>query len=203
MNGGSREGQPSAAPVSPCDIGIAVENPTLYQETTEEWRNGTGKRDDDRVSQAVSGATEPFGTFSLVRRPPLDYFFYTPSDIEYQESRPKALWKKVRDAAKQWYYSRHLAWNELRHRKTQRNRYVELYLMQERDGEFWNPDDGIEWARIICRTHPRDLRLWRAVAEYRQRCMIQLTYVYNLNARPPLMANSCTDYLGCSIATIA
>ena len=204
MDGSSCEGQPSTAHVSPCDIGIAVENLTPCQETREEeWRNGNGKRDNDRVSQVGSGPTEPFGTFSLVRRPPLDYSFYTPFDIGFQESRPKALWKKVRDAAEQWYYSRHLAWDELRHRKNQRNRYVELYLKQERDGEFWDPNDGREWVMIICRTHPRDLRLWGAIAKYRQRCMIQLSYVYNLNARLLLMADSCTDYLGCSIATIA
>ena len=202
-DGGSREGQPLMAQVTPCDIEIAVEDPTSCREKPEEERgNGEKIRDDDKVSQAGTGDTV-FRTFSLVRRPPLDDFFYTPFDMESHESRPKALWRMVRNATEHWYRSRNLTWNELRQRRDQRNRYVELYLKQERDGRFWNPDDGIEWARVICRTHPRDLLLWRAVAEYKQRCMIQLAYVYNLNARLPLMADSCTDCLGGSGATIA
>ena len=174
----SGDGQPSTEQVPPCNIEITVEGPTPGEGGTEEAKgDGDGDEDDDKVSQVGSthsgvrtDATEVFaegGTFSLVRRP-VDYFLYRPSDTELQESRPKALWQMVRNAAKQWYRSRHLIWDALRERRDQRNRYVVLFLKQEDSGRLYDSDEAAEWAKIILQTHPNDLRLWRAIVRYKQ-----------------------------------
>ena len=174
-----------------CAIEITVEGPTLGKEMAEETQgHGDGDKDNNEVSQAGSSrsgvqadANEVFaegGTFSLVRRP-VDYFLYRPSDAESQESRPKALWQMVRNAANHWYRSRNLLWDVLRDRRDQRNRYVELFLKQEDDGKFYDPNEAAEWETIIHRTHPNDLRLWRAIARYRQCRMIKHRYVHRIN----------------------
>ena len=159
----------------PGDIKIAVEGPTPDEGETEKAKGyGDGDEDDDKVSQVGSTrsgarmATEVSGTFSLVRRP-FDYFLYRPSDTEFQESRPKALWQMVRNAVKQWYRSRHLIWDTLRERRDQRNRYMELFLKQEETVIFFDPAEAAEFAKIVRQTHPNDLRLWRAIDRYKQR----------------------------------
>ena len=130
-----------------------------------------GQDSDEDPTAAKQG-----GYFTLVRRP-VDYFLYRPSDAEFRESRPKALWKMVRNAAGQWYRSRHLIWDVLRERRDLRNRYVELFLEQEEVGRLSNPFEITEWARINRQTHPNDLRLWRAIARYKQRRSISHLYV--------------------------
>ena len=121
-------------------------------------------------------AAKQGGRFTLVR-PSVEHFFDRPSDAEFQENRPKALWKMVRNAAKQWYRSRHLTWDALRERRDLRNRYMELFLEQE---EVGGPSDAFEiteWARMHRQTHPNDLHLWRAIARYKQRRSIDHPYV--------------------------
>jgi hypothetical protein len=183
----SGSGQPSTEQSPPCDIEITVEGPTPSErETGEVKEHGDGDEDDDKLSQvdsihsgARTDATEVFadgGTFSLVRRP-LDYFLYRPSDAEFQESRPKALWKMVRNAAKQWYRSRHLIWDVLRERRDRRHRYMELFLKQEDVGRLYDSDEAAEWAKITCQTHPTDLRLWRAIIRYKQHRTFKHMYV--------------------------
>ena len=153
--------------------------------------------DEDRGDDSV---LEGKDKFSLARRPPLDYFFYTPPDTEPQESRPKALWKIVRNAARHWYHSRHLTWDALRERRDRRKKYVKLYMMKEQY-EFYDPY-RVACGEIICRTHPGDLHLWRAIAEFQRRRMITLSYVYNINILLSLKADSCTDCPGAQYATI-
>ena len=186
-NGDSGGGQPATGQSPPCDIEITVEGPTPGEGEPEEAKGqGDGDEDDDNASHVGSihsgvrtDATEVFaegGTFSLVRRP-VDYFLYRPSDTEFQESRPKALWQMVRNAAKQWYRSRHLIWDVLRERRDQRNRYVELLLKQEETGRLSDSNEAAEWAELIRQTHPNDLRLWRAIVRYKQRRAIKHLYV--------------------------
>jgi hypothetical protein len=122
--------------------------------------------------------TEDGGTFSLARQP-VGYFLYRPSEEEFQESRPKALWKMVRNAAKQWYRSRHLIWDVLRERRDQRNEYVEIFLRRADTTRFYNPTETSIWATIIHRTDPNDLRLWRLIAQYKQHRTIRHWYVRN------------------------
>jgi hypothetical protein len=188
---GSVEDQPPIEQVPPCDIEITVEGPAPGDEKAEErcdGDGGNGGEDDDRVSLAGSArssvktdATEAFagGSFTLVRRP-VDYFLYRPSDAEIEESRPKSLWKMVRNAAKQWYRSHHLIWDALRERRDQRNRYVELFLKEEEEGRLYN-DEAVEWAKLIRQAHPNDLRLWRAIARYKQHRTPRHTYVQITN----------------------
>lgn len=207
--GGSGGSQPSTEQVPPCDIEITVEGPTPGKGISG---HGDGDGDDDRVSHVGSvrsvvrtDATEVFaegGTFSLVRRP-VDYFLYRPSDTEFQESRPKALWKMVRNASKQWHRSRHLTWEVLRERRDQRNRYVELFLTQESEGRLYNSDEAMEWAKIIRQTHPNDLRLWRAIISYKQKRTTRHLYVRINVSRLSLQTGSYPDYLGTSHAIIA
>jgi hypothetical protein len=199
-SGYSGEGQ------SPCVVEITVEGPTPGEEKTEEAAgDGDGDEGEDRVSQAGSAlsairtdATERFaegGTFSLVRRP-VDYFLYRPSDTEFQENRSKALWKMVQNAAKQWYRSRHLIWDALRERRDQRNRYVELLLKQGYIGRLYDADEAAEWAKIIRQTHPNDLRLWHAIARYKEHRMISHWYVHNTSTPLSLNTDSCVTYQG-------
>ena len=121
-------------------------------------------------------AAKQGGRFTLVR-PSVEHFFDRPSDAEFQENRPKALWKMVRSAAKQWYRSRHLTWDALRERRDLRNRYMELFLEQEEVGGLSDPFEITEWARMNRQTHPNDLHLWRAIARYKQRRSIDHPYV--------------------------
>ena len=114
--------------------------------------------------------------FTLVRRSVED-FFDRPSDAELHENRPKALWKMVRNAAKQWYSSRHLTWDVLRERRDLRNRFMDLFLEQEEAGRLSDAFKISEWARICRQTHPNDLHLWRAIARYKQRRSITHPYV--------------------------
>lgn len=168
---------------------------SAIMEGITEWRKGNGRQDDGMRSDA----TKMLGTFSLVRQPPWSYFLYTPPVpvpqkrvlLEHgRKSRPKALWKIVRDAVKHWHRSRHLKWDELQKRRDNRNRYVQWYLTQEHDRDFYYPY-GLEWATLICQTHPSDLRLWHAIAQYKERRMIKLSYVYNINAQLSLTL-TCT-----------
>ena len=117
------------------------------------------------------------GTFSLVRRP-VDYFLYRPSDAEFQENRPKALWKMARNAAKDWYRSRNLTWDTLRERRDRQNRYTELLLKREAQGMLYDPEEVTEWATIIQQTHPNDLRMWRAIAHFKEKRTVSHAYVH-------------------------
>lgn len=113
--------------------------------------------------------------FTLVRRP-VYYFLHRPSDAEFHENRAKALWRMVRNAAKQWYRSRHLTWDFLRERRDLRTRYTELALKRE-VGRLSDPFELTEWARIGRQTHPNDLHLWHAIARYKHRRSISHPYV--------------------------
>jgi hypothetical protein len=131
------------------------------------------------VSTVETDATNvlvPGGTFTLVRRP-VDYFLYRPSDADFQESRPKALWKMVRNAARQWYRSRHLIWDTLRERRDQRNRYTVLLEKQEESGALYEANEVADWVKIIQQNHPNDLRLWRVIARFKQNRTVLHPYV--------------------------
>ena len=180
----------SPEPASPHDNEIAVEK-------GEEAVDG-----DDGVSEAGSAlsgtqmdAAEVLvlkGPFSLVRRP-VDYFLYRPSDAEFKESRPKALWKMVRNAARQWHHSKHLIWDTLRERRDSRNRYMELLLKRDEAGMLYDPNEAAEWVKITRQTHPNDIRLWRAIAHYKQTREIPHSYVSLI---PHLHLSTNTSDLG-------
>ena len=180
VDGNGPEDQELSKHAPLCDIEITIDRPNGME-------NGKEVVDDkDGVSEAGSipsstrtGALEvlvPRGPFSLVRRP-VDYFLCRPSDAEFQESRPKALWKMVRNAARQWYCSHHLIWDTLRERRDRRNRYMELLLKQEQEGMLYDSEDAAEWVKIIQQTHPNDARLWRAITDYKETRKIPQLYV--------------------------
>ena len=155
---------------------VIVEDPTSNQEKTEIRDNRDESPGDYGVSEAAASDTsEKFGVFGLLRRP----LGYAPPDTEFQETEPKRPWGVVRKQI----ISRTVTWDTLRDRRDQRNRFTQLYLTQKRYGGFYNPLDSTEWARIICQTPPNDLHLWRGIAQFKQRRMIKLSYVYNINAR--------------------
>jgi hypothetical protein len=176
INGNGIEDRESSEQAPPCDIVITVEGPS-----------GTpGKEHDDRevsgagsaLSDTRTDATEVLitkGTFSLVRRP-ADYFLYYPSDAEFQESRPRALWNMVRKWVRQWYRSHHLIWDTLRERRDQRNRYSTLFLQLESQRAFYDPVEGAEWVKITQR-YPNDVRMWRAIAHYKYNRTFSYMYV--------------------------
>jgi len=186
VDGGGIEDRESSEQAPPCDIEITVEGPS-----------GTpGKEHDDGISEAGSAlsstrtdATEVLvtkGTFSLVRRP-VDYFLYRPSDAEFQESRPKALWKMVSNWARQSYRSHHLVWDTLRERRDQRIRFSALLLKQEESGALYDSDEFAEWAKIIQQSHPNDVRMWRAITHYKEKRAFAHTYVSLISYLPLLI----------------
>ena len=168
----------------PCGIKITVEGPNGQP---GEEKGGEAVDGDDGVSEAGSAissiqtdAAEVLvlkGSFSLVRRP-VDYFLYRPSDAELLENRPKALWKMARNAAEDWYRSRNLTWETLRERRDRRNRYTELLLKREAQGILYDPEEVTRWATIIQRTHPNDIRMWRAIAHFKKKRMVSHAYVH-------------------------
>jgi len=184
IDGNGLEDQESSEQAPPCDIEITVEGPGDTPNTEKEEEAVGG---DDGVSEAGSvlsstrtDAAEVLvtrGTFSLVRKP-VDYFLYRPSDEEFQESRPKALWKMVRNAARQWYRSHHLMKDTLLERRDQRNRCMTLLQKQQAEGSLGDPEEAAEWARIVQQTHPNDVRLWRAITLYKERRSIPVQCVF-------------------------
>jgi hypothetical protein len=166
INGNGIEDRESSEQPPPCDIMITVEGPSG---TPSKEQGEAAVGDDGGVSEADSALSSAAkvlvtkGTFSLVRRP-VDYFLYRPSDAEFQGSRPKALWRMARNWARQWYRSRHLIWDTLRERRDQRNRYSVLFLKPR---SFHDPDEVVEWAKITQQNHPNDVRMWRAIADYK------------------------------------
>jgi hypothetical protein len=191
------EEQESSEQAPPCDIEIAIEpSDAPGEETGVEAVDG-----DDGVSEAGSAlsaaqtdAAEVLaikGTFSLVRRP-VDYFLYRPSDAEFQESRPKALWQAVRNWARQLHRSRHLIWDNLRERRDRRNRYMELLTKREEEGALHDSDEVVEWAKIIQQTHPNDLRMWRAITHFKEKRMASHPYVSLISYL--LLLNSCIGF---------
>src|SRR5258706_11628780 len=184
LEGNGLEKQESPEPALPCNIEITVEGPN----GTPGEEKGEGAVDgDDGVSEAGSAlssvqteAAEVLvirGTFSLVRRP-IDYFLYRPSDAEFQESRPKALWKMVRNVARHWYHSRHLAWDTLSERRDRRIRYTALLLKREEQGSLYDSEEAAEWATITQQTHPNDLRMWRAISHLKEKREVSHLYVH-------------------------
>jgi hypothetical protein len=176
------EKSPEQAP--PCDIEITVEGPNGTpgeEQGDEQVENADGVSEaGSAVSTVRTDAAEVLvqgGTFTLVRRP-VDYFLYRPPDADFQESRPKALWKMVRNAARQWYRSRHLIWDTLRERRDQRNRYTDLLLKQEESGGLYDVNEAAEWAKITQQNHPNDVRLWRVITRFKQSRTIHHLYVY-------------------------
>ena len=177
VDGGGIEDRESSEQAPPCDIVITVEGPsgTPGKEHDDDGNSEAGSA----LSSTQTDATEVLvtkGTFSLVRRP-VDYFLYRPSDAEFQESRPKALWKMVSNWARQSYRSHHLIWDTLRERRDQRNRYSVLLLKQEELGALYHPDELAEWAKIIQESHPNDVRMWRAITHYKEKRAFAHAYV--------------------------
>ena len=178
------EERESSEQVPTCDIDITFEGPNG---TPGEEKGGEAVDGDAAISEAgsaVSGmqadAAEVLilkGTFCLVRRP-IDYFLYRPSDTEFQESRPKALWKMARNAAGDWYRSRNLTWDTLRERRDRRNRYTELLRKREVQGKLYDSKEVTEWVTIIQQTHPSDLRMWRAIAHFKEKRMVSHGHVH-------------------------
>ena len=182
----SLEEQGSSEQAPPCDIEITVEGPSGTPAPGEEKREKVVDIDDgvseassslSTVSTGVSRVLAIGGTFTLAHKP-VDYFLYRPSDAEFQESRPKALWKMVRNWARRRYHSRHLTWDILRERRDRRIRYMELLTKRETQGRFYYPPEDAEWAQIIQHTYPNDLRMWRAITHFKQKRMISHSYVY-------------------------
>jgi len=164
----------SPEPASPHDNEVAVEK----GEEAVDGDDGVSEADSVLLGTWVGPAEvlESKGRCSLVRRP-VDYFLYRPSDAEFKESRPKALWKMVSHAARQWHSSKYLVWDALRERRDRRNRYMDLLLKQEKEGVLDDPNEIAEWVKITRQTHPNDIHLWRAIAHYKQTREIPHSYV--------------------------
>jgi hypothetical protein len=153
---------------------IAIEPPTPKDDLEEE-----GMTVADGVSELgsaltsvitdASGTWRPYGTFILYRRP-VEYGLCRPSDEEFRESKPRALWKMVRNAAKYWFQKRHLTWEGIRERRDKRQMYLKLWEMRsEFDGTFADPADALKWGELVSTVHPSDLHQWQNLGQFRSR----------------------------------
>lgn len=121
------------------------------------------------VSTDATQTWTPYGTFVLYRRP-VDYTMYRPSDEEFQENKPRALWRLVRNAARYWFQTRHLTWEVIRERRDKRRMYLELWRKKRLEyNTFADPADESKWKELVCAVHPDDLHLWYNIAQFEDR----------------------------------
>jgi hypothetical protein len=153
---------------------IAIEPPTPKNDLEEEGMTvADGVSESGSVLTSVitdaSGTWRPSGTFILYRRP-VDYGLYRPSDEEFKESKPRALWKMVRNATKYWFQKRHLTWEGIRERRDKRQMYLKLWEKKsEFYGTFADPADALKWGELVSTVHPSDLHQWQNLAQFRSR----------------------------------
>ncbi|KAI1783133.1 hypothetical protein LXA43DRAFT_1087143 [Ganoderma leucocontextum] len=132
----------------------------------EDHGSGDGEDTDDSTSGVSSATPVEGGTFFLKRRP-LEYLLARPSDEEFAQNRPRALWKLALNYIIRVVQSRTLSWRGLSERRRQRRRYVELVKFKEQ----FPMDSGTaqEWADLVKGIHPDDLHLWYCIATYQDR----------------------------------
>ncbi|KAL0577140.1 hypothetical protein V5O48_004854 [Marasmius crinis-equi] len=123
---------------------------------------------DDSVSED-SGSADGWltqGDFILNRRP-VEYQLYRPTE-ELRDSRPRAHWALVRNAAKYWFKAGHLSWESIQERRDKRNAYFRAW--EKYRWGFWeDEEEGEKWKELIDSIHPDDNYLWRCVAQFKQR----------------------------------
>ncbi|RDX50314.1 hypothetical protein OH76DRAFT_469327 [Lentinus brumalis] len=119
---------------------------------------------------AVTGMSAGFvhGTFFLKRRP-VEYLLSFPSDEEFAENRPRALWKLALNATLRVVQSKIVNWGFISARRKQRLRYIELLKNREESWGSHDVEEAQEWVQLIKEIHPDDLRLWRCIALYQRR----------------------------------
>ena len=145
------------------------------------WKEGADEADttrEDRVPEIGStlvnvslDATEtwtPYGTFVLYRRS-VDYTLYRPSDEEFQENKPRALWKFVRNTVKYRFQTQHLTREGIQERRDKQQIHWELWRKQSEHKTSANPPDESKWAELISAVHPDDLYLWNNIARFKDR----------------------------------
>ncbi len=119
---------------------------------------------------ADTGITAGFmhGTFFLKRRP-VEYLLSCPSNEEFAENRPRALWKLALNATLRVVQSKSLNWGLISARRKQRLRYIELLKHRQESWGSYDVGEAQEWAQLIKEIHPKDLHLWRCIALYQMR----------------------------------
>ena len=113
-----------------------------------------------RVSTVIGG------TFFLKRRP-LEYLLACPSDEEFAQNRPRALWKLALNYTLRVVRSRTLSWSGLLERRRQRRRYIELIEFRHRFR--MDAATAREWGELVKSIHPDDLHLWHCIAMFQDR----------------------------------
>lgn len=152
---------------------INIEAATLEEKAdedmmSEEFVPETGSPLAD-VSTDTMETWIPYGTFVLYRRP-VHYAFCRPPDEEFQENKPRALWRLVQNAARYWFKMRHLTWEGIRERRDKRQTYLELWRKKKAEYDtFTDPADKSKWDALVCAVHPDDLQLWRKIAQFKDR----------------------------------
>ncbi|ESK82998.1 hypothetical protein Moror_11766 [Moniliophthora roreri MCA 2997] len=129
--------------------------------------------DPDSGQEARSDAgsfesTDIIGGHFFLKRRPIEYLLSCPTNEEFAQNRPRALWKLALDVTIRSLRSRNLSWRVLSARRRQRQRYIELVKVQEKSGCI-DPKDMKDWSKLLETTHPNDLALWRAIALFQMR----------------------------------
>lgn len=124
--------------------------------------------DGDEETASETNDTEVFngGTFFLKRRP-VDYFLFRPTDEELERNRPLALWKWALHSVVRTNQARTLQWKVILARRNRRRRYIELLLQLEAEDRL-GEDNAAEWKELLRTTHPEDLHFWRTLAFFTQ-----------------------------------
>lgn len=136
---------------------------------------------EDRVSEAGSALTtftdametltsESYGSFVLYRRS-VEHTHCRPSDEEFKENKPRALWRLVRNLAKYRFQMQHLTWEGIQERRDKRQMYLELWRKRSEyyDGTFADTADESKWTELVRTVHPSDLHLWHNIARFKGR----------------------------------
>ena len=144
-----------------------VEEDVGNEDGSDDLEDGYGEDDDGSISGASSATnTVVGGTFFLKRRP-LEYLLACPSDEEFAQNRPRALWRLALNYTVRVVRGRTLSWRVLLERRQQRRRYIELVRLRLR---FRMDSTTVhEWGELVKGIHPDDLHLWHCIAMFQDR----------------------------------
>lgn len=143
-----------------------------------------GRAVEETTSFPVISPADVLGTFSIRRRP-LYYFLCRPFKSQFDDNKPRALWKFALDAVLHATRSqaRRVSWDYLKDRRDRRRKYVELYMQfDELRGEGQNikllrpmtQEDCAKFAEFEISVTTADLLFYRSLA----RCLMRREVIH-------------------------
>jgi hypothetical protein len=158
-----------------CDSADTDDDESTHDDMDEDLAAPASPQLDTPASPGVvsetsgTSSTLEGGTFFLKRKP-ISFFLFRPSETAFLANRPRALWtwayhsvrSLVRTRSKTW------SWNVLRERRDRRRQYITLVNAQRTQWRL-NPRQQQEFTELVKTIHPDDLRFWRSLAFFERR----------------------------------